>query len=154
MLRSKRAHCEVAAIATQAAAVSQWDAEAGAAYTALSALALRMAKTAREAKATAATTRVVMMAEQLAKLGYTDAGMKAPKGIKAAAGRTATLVIGPPAAGKSTVANELARKGKAAIVDPDGPEGAPMVIDETAKAACVAQLLALAQQRKDFGDLA
>lgn len=35
-----------------------------------------------------------------------------------------------------------------------GPEGAPMVIDETAKAARVAQLLALAQQRKDFGDLA
>ena len=35
-----------------------------------------------------------------------------------------------------------------------GPEGAPVVIDETAKAARVAQLLALAQQRKDFEDLA
>jgi hypothetical protein len=35
-----------------------------------------------------------------------------------------------------------------------GAEGAPVVIDETAKAARVAQLLALAQQRKDFEDLA
>lgn len=39
-----------------------------------------------------------------------------------------------------------------------GPEGTPMVVDETAKAARVAQLLALAQQRKadadQFGDLA
>lgn len=39
-----------------------------------------------------------------------------------------------------------------------GPEGAPVVIDETAKAARVAQLLALAQSRKtaqdEFGDLA
>lgn len=36
-----------------------------------------------------------------------------------------------------------------------GPEGGPVQqVDETAKAARVAQLLALAQQRKDFGDLA
>lgn len=36
-----------------------------------------------------------------------------------------------------------------------GPEGGPVAqVDETAKAARVAQLLALAQQRKDFGDLA
>lgn len=39
-----------------------------------------------------------------------------------------------------------------------GAEGTPVVIDETTKAARVAQLLALAQQRKDqqdaFGDLA
>ena len=35
-----------------------------------------------------------------------------------------------------------------------GPEGTPVVIDETAKAARVAQLLAIAQQRKDFQDLA
>ena len=35
-----------------------------------------------------------------------------------------------------------------------GPEGTPVVIDETAKAARVAQLLAIAQQRKDFEDLA
>jgi hypothetical protein len=35
-----------------------------------------------------------------------------------------------------------------------GAEGAPVIIDETAKAARVAQLLALAQQRKDFEDLA
>jgi hypothetical protein len=36
-----------------------------------------------------------------------------------------------------------------------GPEGGPVQqIDETAKAARLAQLMALAQQRKDFGDLA
>jgi len=36
-----------------------------------------------------------------------------------------------------------------------GPEGGPVQqVDETAKAARVAQLLALAQQRKDFEDLA
>ena len=36
-----------------------------------------------------------------------------------------------------------------------GPEGGPVAqVDETAKAARVAQLLALAQQRKDFEDLA
>ena len=39
-----------------------------------------------------------------------------------------------------------------------GPEGTPMVVDETAKAARVAQLLAIAQARKadadQFGDLA
>lgn len=36
-----------------------------------------------------------------------------------------------------------------------GKDGAPLaVVDETAKAARVAQLLALAQQRKDFEDLA
>ena len=35
-----------------------------------------------------------------------------------------------------------------------GVEGAPVVIDETAKAARLAQLMAIAQQRKDFEDLA
>lgn len=39
-----------------------------------------------------------------------------------------------------------------------GPEGGPIVVDDTAKAARVAQLMALAAQRKeaqdDFGDLA
>jgi hypothetical protein len=36
-----------------------------------------------------------------------------------------------------------------------GADGGPVVqVDETAKAARVAQLLALAQQRKDFEDLA
>lgn len=52
-------------------------------------------------------------------LGYTDAGMKAPAGIKAGTERIATIVTGPPAAGKSTVANELARSTRAALVDPD-----------------------------------
>ena len=35
-----------------------------------------------------------------------------------------------------------------------GVEGQPLLIDPTARAARVAQLLALAQQRKDFNDLA
>ena len=46
-----------AAIARQATVVSDWDAQAGAAYVALSDLALRMAKANKEAAATAATTR-------------------------------------------------------------------------------------------------
>ncbi len=45
------------AIARQAAVVSSWDAQAGAAYQALSDLALRMAKASTEAAATRATTR-------------------------------------------------------------------------------------------------
>ena len=48
---------DTAAIARQSAAVTAWDAQAGAAYDALSALALRMAKASKEAVAAAATTR-------------------------------------------------------------------------------------------------
>ena len=47
-LTGPAARGDVAAIALQATAVTQWDAQAGAAYTALSALALRMAKAKSE----------------------------------------------------------------------------------------------------------
>lgn len=52
-------------------------------------------------------------------LGYTDAGLPAPKASPLRTERKATIIIGPPAAGKSTVANDIARKAGAAIVDPD-----------------------------------
>ena len=55
-LTGPAARGDVAAIARQAEAVTQWDAEAGAAYEALSALALRMAKTSTEPSATAASS--------------------------------------------------------------------------------------------------
>ena len=47
---------DVAAIARQAEAVTQWDAGAGAAYDALSALALRLAKASKDSAATKATS--------------------------------------------------------------------------------------------------
>ena len=55
-LTGPAARGDVAAIATQAVAVTQWDAEAGAAYQALSALALRLAKASTETAATAASS--------------------------------------------------------------------------------------------------
>jgi predicted short-subunit dehydrogenase-like oxidoreductase (DUF2520 family) len=54
-LTGPAARGDVVAIATQALAVTQWDAQAGAAYEALSALALRLAKASTEASAKAAT---------------------------------------------------------------------------------------------------
>lgn len=56
-LTGPAARGDTAAIAKQAAVVTAWNAEAGAAYKALSDLALRMAKTSKETDATAATTR-------------------------------------------------------------------------------------------------
>lgn len=56
-LTGPAARGDVAAIATQAQAVRQWDAQAGAAYEALSALALRLAKSSTETKASTASTR-------------------------------------------------------------------------------------------------
>jgi predicted short-subunit dehydrogenase-like oxidoreductase (DUF2520 family) len=55
-LTGPAARGDVPAIAKQAAAVTQWDAQAGAAYDALSALALRMAKASTDSKATPANT--------------------------------------------------------------------------------------------------
>jgi len=55
-LTGPAARGDVAAIARQADVVRQWDPQAGAAYEALSALALRMANTSKDALATAATT--------------------------------------------------------------------------------------------------
>ena len=54
-LTGPAARGDVAAIARQAAAVTQWDAQAGAAYDALSALALRLAKARTETKPTPAS---------------------------------------------------------------------------------------------------
>jgi predicted short-subunit dehydrogenase-like oxidoreductase (DUF2520 family) len=56
-LTGPAARGDVAAITVQAAAVTQWDAQAGAAYGALSALALRLAKASSESSATPATSR-------------------------------------------------------------------------------------------------
>ena len=56
-LTGPAARGDTAAIARQAAVVSQWDPQAGAAYQALSDLALRMANASKEATATAATSR-------------------------------------------------------------------------------------------------
>jgi predicted short-subunit dehydrogenase-like oxidoreductase (DUF2520 family) len=55
-LTGPAARGDVAAIAAQAAAVTQWDAQAGAAYEALSALALRLAKATSATSATPATS--------------------------------------------------------------------------------------------------
>ena len=55
-LTGPAARGDVAAIARQADVVRQWDPQAGAAYEALSALALRMANTSKDATATTATT--------------------------------------------------------------------------------------------------
>lgn len=56
-LTGPAARGDTAAIARQAAVVTSWDAQAGAAYQALSDLALRMAKASKQAAATDATTR-------------------------------------------------------------------------------------------------
>ena len=56
-LTGPAARGDVAAIARQADVVRQWDPQAGAAYEALSALALRMANASKDTTATAATTR-------------------------------------------------------------------------------------------------
>jgi predicted short-subunit dehydrogenase-like oxidoreductase (DUF2520 family) len=55
-LTGPAARGDVTAIAKQASAVSQWDAQAGAAYEALSTLALRLAKASRATSATAASS--------------------------------------------------------------------------------------------------
>jgi predicted short-subunit dehydrogenase-like oxidoreductase (DUF2520 family) len=56
-LTGPAARGDVAAITQQASAVRQWDAQAGAAYEALSALALRLANSSTDNSATAATSR-------------------------------------------------------------------------------------------------
>ena len=55
-LTGPTARGDVTAIAKQAVAVTQWDAQAGAAYEVLSALALRMAKATTDTSATSAST--------------------------------------------------------------------------------------------------
>lgn len=54
-------------------------------------------------------------------LAYTDQGLEVPTNIMAknTGEKVATIVIGPPAAGKSAIANPLAIKNNATIIDPD-----------------------------------
>ena len=52
-------------------------------------------------------------------LPYTDAGLKVPENLVIKNERKAVILIGPPAAGKSTIANPIARFLNARIVDPD-----------------------------------
>jgi Mrp family chromosome partitioning ATPase len=59
-------------------------------------------------------------------IGYDAARSRLYQGAKAFStngpvenGRVATIVIGPPAAGKSTISTQLARETRAAIVDTD-----------------------------------
>lgn len=56
------------------------------------------------------------IARKMIGLGWTDDGLKAEPVLN---GREATIILGPPASGKSTIANAIARQRKAAIVDSD-----------------------------------
>lgn len=53
------------------------------------------------------------------KLAYTDAKLEVPPGYKVKTEKKAVILLGPPAAGKSTFANQVARKLNAAIIDSD-----------------------------------
>jgi len=55
------------------------------------------------------------------KLAYTEQGLDVPTNVMArnTGEKTATIVIGPPAAGKSAISNPLAVKNNATIIDPD-----------------------------------
>ena len=52
-------------------------------------------------------------------LSYLDSGTTPPSNYNVIPGKTAVILTGPPAAGKSTIANQVAKKLGAAIVDPD-----------------------------------
>ncbi len=52
-------------------------------------------------------------------LSYLDSKLTPPSNYKVTNGKTAVILTGPPAAGKSTIANQVAKKLGAAIVDPD-----------------------------------
>ena len=56
--------------------------------------------------------------EDAKRLAYEDDGMQAPKN-PVERGRRATIVIGAPAAGKSTIANPIARNTRSMIIDSD-----------------------------------
>ena len=55
------------------------------------------------------------------KLAYIEQGLDVPTNVMArnTGEKTATIVIGPPAAGKSAISNPLAVKNNATIIDPD-----------------------------------
>tara|TARA_E500000305_G_scaffold1019_1_gene1017 strand:- start:281 stop:3928 length:3648 start_codon:yes stop_codon:yes gene_type:complete len=52
-------------------------------------------------------------------MGWKDDGLDLPQGQYINQNRRAAIVLGPPAAGKSTLANPIARKMNAAIIDSD-----------------------------------
>ena len=63
---------------------------------------------------------VKRMYDDLKALGWTDEKMAYNGSVKGRVKNpTATIILGPPASGKSSVANPLARKLNAAILDPD-----------------------------------
>ena len=63
---------------------------------------------------------VKRMYDDLKALGWTDEKMAYNGSVKGGVKNpTATIILGPPASGKSSVANPLARKLNAAILDPD-----------------------------------
>jgi predicted kinase len=93
--------------------------------------------------------------EHSRKFAWTDDKMTYPGPAKASPEKTAVFVIGPPAAGKSSISNPIARKYNATIIDPDeakkmlpeyqGGVGANAVHRESVSLAEMMQELAIAE---------
>jgi len=93
--------------------------------------------------------------EHSKKFAWTDDKMEYPGPAKASPEKTAVFVIGPPAAGKSSISNPIARKLHATIIDPDeakkmfpeyqGGVGANAVHRESVSLAEMMQELAIAE---------
>ena len=93
--------------------------------------------------------------EHSKKFAWTDDKMTYPGPAKASPEKTAIFVIGPPAAGKSSISNPIARKYNATIIDPDeakkmlpeyqGGVGANAVHRESVSLAEMMQELAIAE---------
>jgi len=93
--------------------------------------------------------------EHSKKFAWTDDKMTYPGPAKASPEKTAVFVIGPPAAGKSSISNPIARKLHATIIDPDeakkmlpeyaGGVGANAVHRESVSLAEMMQELAIAE---------
>ena len=94
--------------------------------------------------------------ESSKKLGWTDDGFEYPGPASRGAGKpVAIFVMGPPASGKSSISNPIARKYNATIIDPDeakkmlpeyqGGVGANAVHRESVSLAEMMQELAIAE---------
>ena len=93
--------------------------------------------------------------ESSKKLAWTDDKMTYPGPAKASPEKTAIFVIGPPASGKSSISNPIARKYDATIIDPDeakkilpeyaGGVGANAVHKESQAVTSMMQELAVAE---------
>jgi len=93
--------------------------------------------------------------ESSKKLAWTDDKMTYPGPAKASPEKTAIFVIGPPASGKSSISNPIARKYNATIIDPDeakkilpeyaGGVGANAVHKESQAVTSMMQELAVAE---------